>query len=201
MLATISEVITASASVVAIFVALYQLNKTYEREETRRREDLYARFEEDAFKVDAWVALEVGHEYKGDERFVMVRNGSVGPLRNVRLEVCWPDSQRQPQEERIPGRKEPWEILPQGTWIVQRKAENGFKWGFPNPCERPSNYVPQYTVDGRTGMCHAIKTLSFIDADGNEWRRSYAAADGDACLELVHARRRNLREFEVKVGN
>ena len=219
MIETVIEIVTAIATVGTVLVALYQLSRTIKLHDRDRDDDLYSDYESKAFLVDAWVAVEGGADGQ-KERVIMIRNGTAGPIRDVSLRVLWPMESKDQEmladdcelagrgagktqtEERVPDRRTPWQILPQGLWRVSRKKGSHWGWDFPKMVSEDEaiRYEPQFSVgDRHKWICHRILELRFIDTYGNKWSRLYRIDPGgegtNTEMLLRSTRRKSLEPY------
>lgn len=196
------DVVTAAATVGAVVIALWQVKKTIAEENARRDEDLFFALENEALLVDAWVAMRKGATAQSDPRCLLVRNGTNAPIRNLKLKVVWPDEGAPDRSERdcscVPDREEPWTVLPPGMWRVDHNDNGRWAWSFPIPIpsEEELDYVPLYSVTDRSRSCHEVQEISFCDAFGNGWIRTFSARKPERVqISLGSTRRARLKRF------
>lgn len=168
-LGTFADWVTAMATVAMVVVAGITLKTAFWTHRTaerryRREKDLDRRHL--ATGIHAWVAT---HTDEGG-RWLMISNQSGAPVYSLHADVIING-----QDHTAPGKKRPWEILPQGVYAVQHDPpETQFPWALPEPVPDVSVYRPYANSKG-----FRVRQIDFKDANGKHWVRH-----GDGGLRL-----------------
>ncbi|KAB8288549.1 hypothetical protein DSM100688_0551 [Bifidobacterium ramosum] len=178
----ICNILTTLATIGAVIVALIQLQKTLRQETANRLEDRYNELRNEAFLVDAWVAVTTDPTHNNARVWhVVLDNETTGVIRDVQVHVQWPGLSTTNLDEHglgvMPLARKPWLTIPAGSWRINyEKRSDNIIWSMPVRIHDPyAEMNPSFfdPADNKQGQIHDRVILQFTDAYDNQWCRVY----------------------------
>lgn len=163
---SVANFLAVVVEIIAIIVAIYQFKKTVDSDAKARKEEAEARIKNEAFCVDAWIAVLCQDTRK---TCLVVRNETAGAIRSISLTIV-----QDGKIKNAPGTREPWSMIPKGSWVIEESQENrNYDWGFPK-------FIPESELNDKCPPlftkqeANRVKAIKFTDIYGNEWERTFA---------------------------
>lgn len=200
----ICSVIEAIGVIAALAWSVRQFRLETAGDREARLNERFAKLREEALLVNALTEVleeeysSVGTTHKC--RVIVLKNGSPGPLSNVRIAVRWMSEYRDGVTyAAIPGDSEDrhYDVVTEGSWLIAEDKSQKYPWLLPVREDAADPHVPLFIIeDERRSGVHRILSVRFVDSYGNEWRRVYERCDGlDVGLHLVATPDDSLRRF------
>ena len=104
---SVANFLAVVVEIAAIIVAIYQFKKTVDGDAKARREEAEAKIKNEAFCVDAWIAVSRQDTRK---KYLVVRNETAGTIRSISLAIV-----QDGKIKNAPGIREPWSMVPKGS--------------------------------------------------------------------------------------
>ena len=200
----VCSVIEAAGVFAALAWSVHQFRQETEKAKQDRLEERYARIREEALLVNALTTVcderfsSIGGNHRC--RAILLRNGSSGPLSNVRIQVRWDSDFKEGRTyTAVPGEREDrhYDVVSEGTWIIAENEGANYSWNLPVRDDGRMPNTPLFILEGdKAAGIHKVLSMTFFDAYGNMWCRVYEK-EGQlgVGLHLAHSFDKDLRQF------
>lgn len=136
----VCSIIEATGVLAAFAWGVHQFRQETEDGRRARLDERLAKIREEALLVNALTTVcderfsKVGDSHRC--RAILLRNGSSGPISNVRILVRWVSEYKEGRTyTALPGERDDrhYDVVSEGSWIIAESERASYSWDLPRP--------------------------------------------------------------------